>query len=78
MSSIDLVEGQETRAQAYTRALEAWGQWLRQMAAHRGATRVHATLICKEIAAETVCRVAGRVAGGAFRASIHAYRANRV
>ena len=78
MSSTDLVEGMlETRAQAYARALEAWGQWLRQWRRTGAPRALHATLICKEIASERFAAWRGRVVGGAFRASIHAYCADR-
>jgi hypothetical protein len=53
MSTTNSVEGeQETRAQAHARALVVWGQWLQHWR-HTGAPRaLHATLVCKQIAAE--------------------------
>jgi hypothetical protein len=53
MSSTGSVGGvQETRAQAYARALEVWGQWLRQWRRTGAPRALHATLACKQIAAE--------------------------
>ena len=53
MSSTDSVDGvQETRAHAYARALEAWGQWLRQWRRTGAPRALHATLVCKKIASE--------------------------
>ena len=53
MSSTDSVEGvQETCAQAYARALEAWGQWLRHWRRTGAPRALHATLVCKQIASE--------------------------
>ena len=48
MSSTGSVGGvQETRAQAYARALEVWGQWLRQWRRTGTPRALHATLACK-------------------------------
>jgi hypothetical protein len=53
MSSTDSVEGvQDTHAQAYARALEVWGQWLRHWRRTGAPRALHATLICREIAGE--------------------------
>ena len=53
MSSTDSIGGvQETRAQAYARALEVWGQWLRQWRRTGAPRALHATLACKQIASE--------------------------
>ena len=69
MSSTDSVEGvQETRAQAYARALEVWGQWLRHWRRTGAPRALHATLICKEIASERFA---------AWRAELRAERSAR-
>ena len=47
------------------------------MAAHRGATRASCHPHLQGDRLGTICGVAGRVAGGAFRASIHAYCEDR-
>jgi hypothetical protein len=53
MSSTDSVEGvQETRAQAYARALEVWGQWQRHWRRTGAPRALRASLICKQIASE--------------------------
>jgi hypothetical protein len=67
MSSIG-DEVQETRAQAYARALEAWGQWLRHWRRTGAPRALHTTLICKEIAAERFA---------AWRAELRAERSAR-
>ena len=76
MSSTDSVDGvQETRAQAYARALEAWGQWLRQWRRTGAPRALHATLICKQIASEKFA--AWRAELRADRSARHAMRATR-
>lgn len=53
MSTTDSVEGaRETRAQAHARALEVWGQWLRDWRRTGAPRALHATLVCRQIAAE--------------------------
>ncbi len=53
MASTDSSDGvQETCARAYDRALDAWGQWLRQWQRTKSPRALHATLVCKRIAAE--------------------------
>jgi hypothetical protein len=76
MSSTDAVDGvQETDAQPYARALEVWGQWLRQWQRTKTPRALHATLICKQIAAE---KFAGwRAELRADRSARHAMRAVR-
>jgi hypothetical protein len=69
MSSTDSVGGvQETRAQAYARALEVWGQWLRQWRRTGAPRALHATLACKQIATERFA---------AWRAELRADRSAR-
>jgi hypothetical protein len=76
MSSTDAVDGvQETRAQAYARALEVWGQWLRQWRRTWGPRALHATLASKQIAAEKFA--AWRAELQADRSARHAMRAVR-
>ena len=53
MSTTNSVEGeQETRAQAHARALVVWGQWLQHWRRTGVPRALHATLVCKQIAAE--------------------------
>jgi hypothetical protein len=73
MSSINGVR--ETRAQAYGRALEVWGQWLRHWRRTGAPRALHATLICKQIAAEKFA--AWRAELRADRSARHAMRAAR-
>jgi hypothetical protein len=69
MSSTGSVGGvQETRAQAYARALEVWGQWLRQWRRTGTPRALHATLACKQIASERFA---------AWRAELRADRSAR-
>jgi hypothetical protein len=76
MSSTDSVDGaQETRAQAYARALEAWGQWLRHWRRTGAPRALHATLVCKQIASEKFA--AWRAELRADRSARHAMRAAR-
>ncbi len=69
MSSTDSIGGvQETRAQAYARSLEVWGQWLRQWRRTGAPRALHAALACKQIASERF---------GAWRAELRADRSAR-
>ena len=69
MSSTDSVGGvQETRAQAYARALEVWGQWLRQWRRTGAPRALHAALTCKQISSERFA---------AWRAELRADRSAR-
>ncbi len=69
MSSADSVGGvQETRAQSYARALDVWGQWLRQWRRTGAPRALHAALTCKQIAAERFA---------AWRAELQADRSAR-
>ncbi|MGA9011532.1 MAG: hypothetical protein WB509_03485 [Acetobacteraceae bacterium] len=69
MSSTDSVGGvQETRAQAYARSLEVWGQWLRQWRRTGAPRSLHVALACKQIASERF---------GAWRAELRADRSAR-
>jgi hypothetical protein len=53
MSTTNSVEGErETRAQAHARALVVWGQWLQHWRRTGAPRALHATLVCKQIAAE--------------------------
>ena len=73
MSSTRALDGaQETRAQAYARALEVWAQWLRQWRRTKAPLALHATLICKQIAAEKFA--ARRTELQADRSARHAMR----
>jgi hypothetical protein len=69
MSSTGSVGGvQETRAQAYARALDVWGQWLRQWRRTGAPRALHAALTCKQIASERLA---------AWRAELRADRSAR-
>ncbi len=53
MTSTDPIDrGQATCAQAYARALDVWGQWLRQWRRTGAPRALQTTLICKQIASE--------------------------
>jgi hypothetical protein len=53
MTSNDALDrGQETCAQAYARALDVWGQWLRQWRRTGAPRALQTALICKQIASE--------------------------
>jgi hypothetical protein len=69
MTSTDSVDGSpETCAQAYARALDVWGQWLRQWRRTGAPRSLQATLICKQIASEKF---------GAWKAELRTGRSSR-